>query len=184
MPSQHLADFKMKLLDFDEIISARDAICPAGAGKPAQRKGAAVIRGGVVLLSAAFEAYVEDVFDQAIDTLYSAQPESDRKALKKETSGKLNNASSWKVNLLYATIGLPWIMSDPTFHWQKFTNASVQKTLDDVITARNRIAHRGSFTVRRDTAVKWRGFLEKLTERFDCRIRDYLLQRTGATPWP
>jgi len=136
------------------------------------------------LLSAAFEAYVEDVFDQAIDSLYAAQPEGDRKALKKETSGKLNNASSWKVNLLYATIGLPWIMSDPTFHWQKFTNASVQKTLEDVITARNRIAHRGLFSVRRDTAVKWRGFLEKLTERFDDRIKAYLLQRTGAAPWP
>jgi len=50
MPSQHLSDFKAKLLDFDEIISARDSICPSGAGKPAQRKGAAVIRGGVVHL--------------------------------------------------------------------------------------------------------------------------------------
>jgi hypothetical protein len=127
---------------------------------------------------------VEDVFDHAIDALHASQPEADRKALKKETSGRLNNASVWKVNLLYATIGLPWIMSDPAFHWQKFSNASVQETLNDLVTARNRIAHRGLFSVRRNTAVKWRGFLARLSEKFDDRLKAYLLQKTGNDPWP
>jgi hypothetical protein len=183
MPSTHLSDFKNKLIDFDEIISARDAICPSGAGRPAQRKGAAVVRGGIVLLSAAFEAYVEDVFDDVIDNIYAAASEDERKKLKKETSGRLNNASVWKVNLLFATVGLPWIMDDSTFHWQKFSNGSVKKTLDDIVTARNRIAHRGVYSVRKPTAIKWRNFLERLTSKFDDRAKQYIIDQTGTSPW-
>lgn len=183
MPSHHLADFKKKLNDFDEIISARDAICPSGAGRPAKRKGAAVVRGAVVLLAAAFEAYVEDVFDEIVDKIYSAQSDADRKALKKETSGRLNNASVWKINLLYASVGHPWIMRDISFRWQKFTNKSVQKTLDEIIEARNKIAHRGVFTVRRDRAIKWRNFLDRLTDKFDDRAKSIIQDQTGAAPW-
>ena len=49
-----------RLADFDELMEARDAIVPVRPGRPAQRKGRAIIHAAVVLLAAAFEAFVED----------------------------------------------------------------------------------------------------------------------------
>jgi hypothetical protein len=69
MPSQALVALKSRLRDVDEILAARDAICPAGAGRPAQRKGAAVLAGGTVLLAAVFEGYVEHLYELSVDIL-------------------------------------------------------------------------------------------------------------------
>ena len=63
MPSEANIKLKTRLLEIDEVISARDSICPAGAGKPAQKKGAAVIRAGTTLLAAVFEAFVEELYE-------------------------------------------------------------------------------------------------------------------------
>lgn len=183
MPSIPLTDFTARLGDVDEILQARDAICPPGAGRPAQRRGAAVLRGAVVLLSAALEAYVEDVYDRAVDLLFAGQPNADRQALKNDTSGRMNNASPFKVNRLYFNVGMEWILQDPKLHWQKFNNQRVQETLGDIVTARNRIAHRAVHSVRKPTVVKWRTYAERMTRIFDEVVSDRIELRTGTRPW-
>lgn len=164
MPSQALSTLKVRLHEVDEVVQARDAICPTGAGRPARRRGAAVVRAGTVLLAALFEGYVEDVFDDAVDLLYSSGTDDKRKSLKENTSGKLNNAGPYKVNMLFFNLGIPWIMASNQVRWQGFNNAAVEKALQDLITARNRIAHGSSFSVRKISLVAWRSQIERLAE--------------------
>lgn len=183
MPSQARIELDRRLDDFDEIIDARDAICPTGAGRPAQRRGTAVVRAGVVMISAAFEAYIEDVYDCAVDYIYQSATDSDRRSLKSDTSEKLNNASVFKINRLFFNIGIPWIMKHQYIRWQKFSNSKVQETLGKMISARNSIAHGGKTTVRKNTAVKWKKFTQKLADRIDLIVAERIEAEIGNKPW-
>ncbi len=183
MSSQARKELTRRLKDFDEIMTARDAICPANAGRPAQKQGAAVVRSAVVMLAAAFEGYIEDVFDAAVDLIYANESKPDRKSLKKDTSGSLNNASVFKVNRLFFNLGIPWIMQHQNVRWQKFTNAKVQETLGKLVTARNSIAHGGNKAVSKPTAVKWKGCVEKLSDRIDSIVANHVKAQTGCRPW-
>ena len=183
MPSRSRQELSTRLTDFDELIEARDAICPDGAGRPAKRRGAAVVRSSVVLLAASFEAYVEEVYESAVDLLFAAAPPADRKKLKDDTSGRLNNATVFKVNRLFFNIGIPWIMHNQRVRWQKFTNQSVRDALDGMVNARNSIAHGEVISVRKPTAVRWRGFVERLADRIDSIVGDHVHQQTGIAHW-
>ena len=111
MPSNARRELDAQLKDFDELMYARDTVCPAERGRPRQRQGAAILRSSVVLLSAAFEAYVEGIFEDAVDILFCSVSEGARNELKQDTSRRLNNASAAKVNRLFFNVGIPWIMS-------------------------------------------------------------------------
>ncbi|MDO9099762.1 MAG: HEPN domain-containing protein [Caldisericota bacterium] len=183
MSSVARQNLEAQLADFDELMAARDAICSTGAGRPARRQGAAVIRGGVLLLSAAFEGYVEDVFDLAADLILAGYPHSVRKQFKKDTSGRLNNADVRKVNMLFFNIGIPWIMGHPKLHWRKFTNKSVQDTLNALIGARNSNAHGKPRSVRKTRARFWRNFIARLGDKLDEIVSDEVASVTGSRPW-
>jgi len=183
MPSQAATTLAKRLADFDEILAARDHFCPRGAGKPAQRKGAALLRAGTVMLAAALEAYVEELFDAGVDLVFAAASADDRKTLKKNTSERLNNASVFKVDMLYFNLGIPWVMQSPKLCWQKCNNASVRTTLDAIINARNRIAHGTATAVTKPKAKRWRSFTDQFPRKFDEVIADHINTRTGARPW-
>lgn len=183
MPSKPLTDLKGRLTEIDEIVAARDAICPTGAGRPAQRKGAAVIAGGTVLLSALFEGFVEELYDLSVDTLYATRPAGDRTNLKKFTSEKNHNANVHQVNTLFFYLGIPWVMSHPKVHWKKFTNASVRERLGKLSKARNELAHGKSHSVTKPQLIAWRQFVEKLAEKLDTIAADHIEARTGTRPW-
>ena len=183
MSSQARTELTRRLKDFDEIMAARDTICPVNAGRPAQKKGAALIRSAVVMLAGAFEGYIEDVFDAAVDLIYAQESADDRKALKKDTSGSLNNASVFKVNRLFFNLGLPWIMQHQEVRWQKFTNSKVRETLGKLVTARNSIAHGGTKSVSKPTAKKWKGCVERLADRIDAIVAEHVESQTGNRPW-
>lgn len=140
MPSKPLTDLKVRLKDIDEVLAARDAVCPTGAGRPAQRKGAAVIAGGTVLLSALFEGFVEELYELSVDTLYISTPVAERNNLKSHTSQKNNNANVHQVNTLFFYLGIPWVMAHRKVHWRKCGNASVQDKLKRLSKARNELA--------------------------------------------
>ena len=183
MPSQARRELTLRLKDYEEIMTARDSICSTNAGRPAQKQGAAVLRSAVVMLAAAFEAYVEDVFDAAVDLIYDAATAADRKELKGDTSGKLNNASVFKVNRLFFNLGIPWIMQHDKVRWQKFPNTKVQDTLTKLIAARNSIAHGGNKSVSKPTALRWKGCIERLADRLDTIVADHVTTQGKARPW-
>lgn len=183
MASKPLEDLKLRLKDIDEVLAARDAVCPTGAGRPAQRKGAAVIAGGTVLLSAFFEGFVEELYELSVDTLYAQTPVAERNNLKSHTSEKNHNANVHQVNTLFFYLGVPWVMSHPKVHWKKCTNASVQEKLKKLSKARNELAHGQTHTVHKGTLKAWRSFIERLAERLDLVAADHIFHRTGVRPW-
>lgn len=183
MASPALTTLKKRLREVDEVVEARDRISPTGAGRPAQRRGAAVVRAGTMLLAALFEGYVEDVYDCAVDLVYAAYSKSERTNLKNDTSGQMHNASPFKVNRLFFNLGIPWVMSSASLRWQKYPNDKVQKMLQSLVTARNKIAHGKTHTVRRETLVSWRAQIERLAERLDVVVADYVEAQTGNRPW-
>lgn len=183
MPSKPLEDLRARLKEIDEVLSARDAICPTGAGRPAQRKGAAVIAGGTVLLSALFEGFIEELYELAIDKLYSSYPQADRNNLKNHTSEKNNNANVHQVNTLFFYLGIPWVMGHKKVHWKKFANAKVQEKLGKLSKARNELAHGKSHAVTKPTLKAWRDFVERLAEKLDEIAADYIEKKIDARPW-
>jgi hypothetical protein len=183
MPSTALQNLRKRLHEIDEILAARNAICPANAGRPAQRKGAAVIAGGTVLLSALFEGYIEELYELAVDKLYAAYPAQDRKDLRDHTSEKNNNANVHQVNTLFFYLGVPWVMSHPKLHWKKFTNQSVRDRLAELSRARNLLAHGKSKAVTKPKLVAWRAYVERLAEKLDEIAADHVQARTGTRPW-
>lgn len=183
MPSNPLTNLQARLKDIDEILSARDAICPAGAGRPAKRKGAAVIAGGTVLLSALFEGFVEELFELCVDMLYTTTAAGTRTTLKEHTSRKNNNANVHHVNTLFFYLGIPWVMSHPKVHWRKFANAEVQVRLSKLSKARNELAHGKGHVVTKPTLKAWRDFVARLAEKLDEIAADRIEAATGVRPW-
>lgn len=182
MPSDANLKLRKRLLEIDEVISARDAICPAGAGKPALKKGAAVIKAGVTLLAAVFEAFVEELYEKSLDLLHPTLI-AEVKELKKHTSEKNNNANNHQVNNLFFYAGIPWIMQSPKVRWQKFSNKKVRDTLGALSSARNKIAHGGVHAVRKNELVFWRDFIGRLADRLDVVSADHIEKQTGVRPW-
>ncbi|WP_175773413.1 HEPN domain-containing protein [Paraburkholderia phenazinium] len=182
MSSDANKKLKKRLLEIDEVISARDAICPKGAGKPALQKGAAVIKAGTTLLAAVFEAFVEELYEKSLDLLHPGLP-AEVKDLKKYTSEKNNNANNHQVNNLFFYAGIPWIMQSKKVRWQKFSNKKVQETLGNLSTARNKIAHGRSHSVTKKQLVLWREFIGRLADRLDVVVADHIEKQKGARPW-
>lgn len=184
MPSHARQALGIRLQDFDELIAARDAICPAGAGKPARKRGSAVLRGATVLLAAAFEGFVEELYELAVGHVYAAMTARERAALIDHTSRRLNNADVHKVNLLYFNLGVPWIMSNPAIHWQKCSNNTVRTKLNRLIETRGTIAHgRSSPWVRKTFLRNMRDVVTRLADRLDVIVAEHIESRTGHRPW-
>ena len=183
MTSEARVELSRRIADFDELMDARDTVCPSGAGRPAQRQGQAIVHAAVVLLAAAFEAYVEEIYDEAVDIVFDEAEDSDIKQLKANTSGRLNNASVFRVNQLFFNLGIPWIMKEEKIRWQKFSNQKVRKTLDEFITSRNKVAHGGNPGLRKSSATKWRGFVERLADRIELVVADAIEDWEYDRPW-
>jgi len=183
MASDPLKKLKHRLKEIDEILSARDAICPAGAGRPAEQKGAAVVSGGTVLLAALFEGFVEELFDESVEHLYYYKTVGERNDLKSHTSWKNNNANVHQVNHLFFYLGIPWVMSHRKLRWKGFSNTKVQERLRSLSKARNELAYGRSRIVRKGNLVAWRGFVERLGEKLDEVAADNIEAETGVRPW-
>jgi hypothetical protein len=90
--------------------------------------------------------------------LWPRAPAAERKALFDDTSRRLNNADVRKTELLYFNVGLPWVLGE--ISWQKFPNATFKKSLNELVTKRNQIAHgskRG--TVRLGQLRRWKNMV-------------------------
>jgi hypothetical protein len=139
MSSDALQELETRLRDVDELIGAHAALTGGQPGRPAQRQGAAITRAGVVLLSAATEAFVEDLFEEAARLVFNGMPAANIDKLFKNTSKRLNNADVHKTEMLYFDLGLLWAIRG--ISWRKFTNDTLRADLNKLIEARNGIAH-------------------------------------------
>jgi len=74
-------------------------------------------------------------------------------------------------------------MASSEIRWQKFSNKKVCETLDKLVSMRNEIAHGRQPSVRKLTAIKWKGCVERLADRVDTIVATHVASRTGTDPW-
>jgi hypothetical protein len=170
------------LVDVKQVIDAHVAITGGGAGRPAQKLGAPVTRAGVVLLVAATEAFVEDLFAEAVDLIWPTHP--NKMAFVEATVGQraFANPSVHKTNMLFFNLGIPWVLED--IRWQKRTNKSFLDSLTLLIKRRNEIAHgakpRVSVQLRQLRA--WHRMIELYAARLETLVADRVEAVTGTRP--
>jgi hypothetical protein len=85
-----------------------------------------LLRAGTVMIAAALEAYMEDIFEAGVDLVFAAATADERESFKKNTSERLNNASVFKVNLLDFNLGIPWVIALEKFCRPGFLRSSTK----------------------------------------------------------
>jgi hypothetical protein len=178
MASSAFASFTAALASVDEVMNAAP-----GPGRPRLGHTGAVVKGGLVHLTAALEGYVEAVFEEATRALWPAWPSNQYKSFFKSTVGRFNNAHEFNTNRLFFNLGMAWIVQQ--ISWQHFPNASVVKLLEDTYRDRGAISHGSAVAkltlprlrVRRD-------LIERYARELDHQIAIEVAARTGnPAPW-
>jgi hypothetical protein len=180
MPSKAREDLFLRLNDVQEIFEAHKSLTGGGRGRPAERQGAALTRAGIVLLAAALEAFVEDLFEETALFIMTENTEEERQYLFKHTSRAFGNANVFKINMLYFNLGIPWVLND--IRWQKCSNKVFRSKLDKLINARNSVAHGHPVKLQLNMLWSWKNTVEKFSERFEIKIADFVLRNTDVQP--
>jgi len=102
VPSSALNDFLQNLNVVDEILTAAP-----GPGRPRKGHAGAVVKGGLVHLTAALEAYVEALFEEAVAALWPGWTGARYKKLFESTTERFHNAHQDNTNRLFFNVGLP-----------------------------------------------------------------------------
>ena len=133
MSSIAVQNLQKRLKDVAELISAHEALTGGNRGRPAEKQGAAITKAGIIMLTAVFEAFIEDVFERAAKDIFVAELDSaqKRKDFFRDTSQRLNSANVKNINFLYAQIGYPFILND--LSWKGFDNANLRTSLDAMV---------------------------------------------------
>ncbi len=126
------------------------------------------------------EAFVEELFEEAGDLIFSNNSDKERMALYKQTSRRLNAANVLNTNMLFFHLGIPWVLSD--VRWQKFSNKTFQRRLDRLIERRGQIAHGKKPHVTLTQLNAWHGMVKKYAEVLESLVRAHVDQRTGQIP--
>jgi len=180
MPSNARQELATRLKDVDELIAAHAALTGGGRGRPAQRQGAAITRAGTVLLSAATEAFVEDLFEEAARSIFAATTAADLDQLFRNTSKRLNNADVYKTELLFFNLGLAWVLRG--LSWRKFPNETLRSELNKLVQTRGSIAHGRPENVKLQMLRRWKNMIEMLAPKLEEKIANHIAQVTGQRP--
>jgi hypothetical protein len=182
MPSNAREELHRALADVKQVIDAHGALTGGGVGRPGQKLGAPVTRAGVVLLVAATEAFVEDLFREAVDLIWPTHP--NRVAFIEATVGvrAFANPSVHKTNMLFFNLGIPWALD--SIRWQKRTNKSFVDSLTLLIKRRNEIAHgaRPRVSVQLRQLRAWQRMVELYAARLEGLVADRIETVTGTRP--
>lgn len=178
MPSNAFQELQERLKDVKELVKAHGALTGVERGR--RHEGAAITRAGVVLLAAATEAYVEELFDESADLIFAVMTQDELSRFKKATSGRLNNADVYKIELLYFNLGCPFVLKN--IKWQKCSNDTFKEELNRLIKARNQIAHGKMPTLNLSSLRKWKRMIDNFAPRLQDRLRDHVEEMTGARP--
>ena len=182
MPSQARLSLDVALADVDQLIKDHAVVTGGGVGAPKGKVGRELTRAGTVLLSAALEGYVEDAFDEVVDLLFADRSTAERKKFKKASSGRMNNPGWENTTLLFSRLGIsPWALE--SVKWAKFSNGSVQKSVESLVKTRNKIAHGNApASAQLPQLRRWKNFVERYANKLDKLLDEHVGQVTGTYP--
>jgi hypothetical protein len=167
----------LSLTALDEVINARISLHGGGRGAPAKlgdgsREGLALNKACVVLLSAALQSYVEDVFLICSFKAFGRTLIDDELKNYQATWSRWGNPNPGNITTLFRRLGVDDILAG--LSWQKQSTAQVKNTLDAINQVRNCIAHGSDIKVnKKDFPLhlahirRWRNSCEQFGARFD-----------------
>lgn len=174
MPSQALAALTDRLRDVDQLMDAHRAVGGAQRGRRFEVEG--LNRAAVLMLSAHFEGYIEDLMAEALAAL---NPHLGVKPL----TGNFHNPWPDRIDELFAFLG----MNQPSksISWQRAGNKAVRDNLGKLVRTRNQLAHGTTgVSVYKSEITSLRKYVEGFAQRFDELVRHQVQSLTGAPPWP
>ncbi len=180
MPSTARAELGTRLRDVERLVTVHGELTGSNAAGRKATHGPSITKAGVVLLAAAMEAFVEELFEEAGDLIFSDISADERMALYKQTSRRMNAATVDNTNMLFFNLGIPWVLSD--VRWQKFSNPTFRKRLTQMIDRRGQIAHGKKHHVTLTQLNAWHGMVKKYAEVLESLVRAHVHQRTGQIP--
>lgn len=170
--------------EIDHLVDAHHVVRGIGpAGAPAAEQ---IIHALVVQLAARFQRYCRDLHDAAVDAVVSAAPDSYRTLLREAlTTGRRLD----RQNATSAVLGHDFSRFDLKL-WPALAGApaGARDTLDEVMGARNAIAHQDVSKLARlrlDLAVLqgWRQALDDLAGAVDTAVGSRVGAVVGHFPW-
>jgi hypothetical protein len=121
---------------------------------------------------------------QLADAGWKAKIKARLVALAEERNRKLNTPKSESIDQLFSdAIGLP-VVSD-AWRWKKMTSDTAKKKLDDYVTLRGAIAHRGkgSATCKKAEVEDYFDHLKRLVGKTGGRVNTFVRSVTGSPLW-
>lgn len=189
MASNALSDhLEAVLIDAEELVAAHANLCTGERGR--QYGLGAINRAIVVMCAAAWEAYVEEIVREAINSLIpptgsagTAWPALNANA--KNEIKRFNNPNSQNVrNLLHKTLALPDVTN--SWYWQNCSTRKAVSALDDFLKTRHETAHGENPrpTVHNKYTVRLISLVRNLAKRTDVTIASHLASTHGIPrPW-
>ncbi len=132
-------------------------------------------RAAILLLNAHFEAYLEDVLQEALTALNSGL---DATTLRRTfTTPRTAN-----IDKLFVLLGIQKISNTP--RWQKASNKSVRNAINELQDTRNAIAH-GEKNVKatKRAITRYSRYVRGFADAVDEIVADQVTKLTGSKPW-
>ena len=159
-----------------EVINA--LIVEPGRGRPAEVE--ALNRAGIVLLSAHFQGYIDDLLSEAAQIILNGKVK-DIDGLVKLSKPQSANPHPDIIEKMFNSIGVYEVLDE--ISWQKAKNDVIKKRLSDYIQLRNRIAHGKQEGVSKQKVLQFKKFVEIFTRNLDEIVSQKIQLSTGRKPW-
>jgi hypothetical protein len=212
--------FEKNCDDIDRLLEIHANVGGTGPGR--RHRLEVLNKSAVVLITAFWEAYCEDVAAEGLDYIVknakdaAKLPRELRKVVAKELKADKNEVAIWRIadkgwrkvlasrlrelqqgrsrrlntpktsqidDLFMQALGLDLISK--SWNWGGMSVARATKKLDDFVTLRGAIAHRGSSaaSVRRAQVGDYYDHVKYLVDKTDARVSDVVKSVTGQVPW-
>jgi hypothetical protein len=152
----------------DDINSKRDALCKAA----------------LIMLSAALEAYCEDLCKESNGHLKEHVGGLDNEDYKfvDHAIQRSHGANNYHIINLFGLIGIPWITYE-NIGWQKKSSKDIRQELRSLAVARNKVSHGANVSISEAKVLYWREFVFRLADRLEF-VTGVHLARITKTPPP
>jgi hypothetical protein len=173
MPSEALQSLSSRLADVDQLLAAHTAIADPKPGRKYEVVG--INRAAILMLSAHFEGYVEDLFAEALAAI-------NPKLLGEPLTRGFHNPWPDRIDQLFSALS----MDRPArkISWKRAGNKAVRDNLELLVSTRNKIAHGTTdVTVYKLQVERYRRYVEGFSKGLDRALRVQVRNLTGTAPW-
>ena len=183
-----MADLNLTALD--ELIRARTVLHGGARGAPIKltdgsREGSAINKACVVIISAALQAFVEDVYVAASHRAFGRVLPADEMKRYKKTWDRWGNPSDDNIVNLFRRLGVDDVFDG--LGWQKQNTSALKLNFKKLNEVRNDIAHGtplmfggNPFSLTKSQVMRWRGVFFQFGQRFEAHALSKV--RPAAAP--